>query len=103
MVLPFLSTKLRILGGLYLDRPSLWCGDTDTATKSRDESASLGVERSGEFDLDYDGFAMMPLTETVQPIGKMFKRSVLRQHERERTFFECYCDAAWPRLVVMDV
>jgi hypothetical protein len=81
------------------------CGDADTRTetKSRDESASLGIERSGEFDLDYDGFAMMPLTETVQPIGKIFKRSVLRQHERERTFFECYCDAAWPRLVAMDV
>jgi hypothetical protein len=35
--------------------------------------------------LDYDLFAMVPLTETVQPIGKIFKRSVLRQHERERT------------------
>jgi hypothetical protein len=81
------------------------CGDADTTTetKSRDESASLGVERSGEFDLDYDGFAMVPLTETVQPIGKIFKRSVLRHHERERTLFECYCDAAWPRFVVMDV
>jgi hypothetical protein len=45
----------------------------------------LRVERSGEFDLDYDRFAMVPLTETVQPIGKIFKRSVLRQHERERT------------------
>jgi len=59
------------------------CGDADTATetKLRDESASLGVERSGEFDLDYDGFATVPLSETVQPIGKIFKRSVLRQHD----------------------
>jgi hypothetical protein len=71
--------------------------------RPRDESASVGVERSGEFDLDYDGFATMPLTETVQPIGKIFKRSVLRQHERERTVFECHCHAAWPRVVVMDV
>jgi hypothetical protein len=81
------------------------CGDVDTATetKLRDESASLGVERSGEFDLDCDGFATVPLTETVQPIGKIFKRSILRQHERERTVFECHCHAAWPRLVVIDV
>jgi hypothetical protein len=45
------------------------CGDADTATetKLRDESASLGVERSGEFGLDYDGFATVPFTETVQP------------------------------------
>ena len=80
MVLPSLVVKLRIPYGLYLYWVSLCCGDADTTTetKSRDESASLGVERSGEFDLDYDGFAMVPLTETVQPIGKIFKRGVLR-------------------------
>jgi hypothetical protein len=89
--------------GLSLDRAPSRCGRARTATKSQDESASLGVERSGEFDLDYDGFAVVPLTETVQPIGKIFKRSVLRQHEREHTVFECHCHAAWPRLVVMGV
>jgi hypothetical protein len=39
--------------------------DTVTETKPRDGSASLGVERSGEFDLDCDEFAMVSLTETV--------------------------------------
>jgi hypothetical protein len=36
---------------------------------------------SGEFDLDCDRLAAVPLTETVQPIGKIFERSVLQQHE----------------------
>ena len=40
-----------------------------------------GVGGSGEFDLDCDRLAAVPLTETVQPIGKIFERSVLQQHE----------------------
>jgi hypothetical protein len=62
---------------IWIGRP-LWCGDTDTATKSRDESASLGVGRNGEFDLDSDRLAVVPLTETVQAIGEIFERCVLR-------------------------
>jgi hypothetical protein len=41
-------------------------------------SRRRSAPRSGDFDLDCDGFAMVPLTETVQPIGTIFERSVLR-------------------------
>ena len=53
-----------------------------------------GVGGSGEFDLDCDRLAVLPL-ETVQAIGKIFERSVLRQHERKRTVFERHRYAAW--------
>jgi hypothetical protein len=70
-------------------RPSVWrCRYRATETKSRDESASLRVERSGEFDRDCDRLAVVPLAETVQAIGKIFERCVLRQHERKRTIFQ---------------
>jgi len=66
----------------------------DTATESRDKSASLGVERSGEFNLDCDRLAVVPLTATVQAIGKISERCVLRQHERKRSVFERHRHAA---------
>jgi hypothetical protein len=46
---------------------------------------------------------VVPLIQIAQAIGKIFERSVLRQHERKRTLFERYPHAVWPRLVVMDV
>ncbi len=103
MLLPAILTVRRHRLPVATCKRAIVIPDTATETKPRDGSASLGVERSGEFDLDSDGFAMVPLTETVQPIGKIFKRSVLRQHERERTVFEGHCHAAWPSLAVMDV
>ena len=39
---------------------------------------SLGVGGNGEFDLDCDRLAVVPLTETVQAIGEIFERCVLR-------------------------
>jgi len=91
--------------GLSLDWRPLRCSgaNTATATKLRDEPASLDVGRSGEFHLDCNRFAVVPLIQIAQAIGKIFERSVLRQHERKRTLFERYPHAAWPRLVVMDV
>jgi hypothetical protein len=68
-----------------------------------DQVSSLGVGRSGEFDLDCDRLGVVSLSEAEQAIGKIFECSVLRQHERKRTLFERYPHAAWPRLVVMDV
>jgi hypothetical protein len=68
-------SQITDIGRPIFGRPCVRDADTATETKLRDESASLGVERSGEFYLDYDGFATVPLTETVQPIGKIFKRS----------------------------
>jgi hypothetical protein len=74
-----------------------------TAAKSGDELASMRVGRGGEFDCDCNRLAVAPLTETVQAICKIFERSVLRHHERNRTVFERHRHAAWRQLIVMDV
>ena len=60
-----------------LDRASR----ADTATESRDGSASMRVERGGKFDRDCNRLAVAPLTGTLQAMCKIFERSVLRQHE----------------------
>src|SRR3984893_12481901 len=90
---PLPRTQVRI------GRP-FWCGGADTATKSRDKSASLCVERRSKFNLDCDRLAVVPLTATVQAIGKISERSVLRQYKRKRSVFERHRHAAWPRFVV---
>src|SRR6202011_6038622 len=87
---PLPRTQVRI------GRP-FWCGGADTATKSRDKSASLGVERRSKYNLDCDGLGVVPLTATVQALRKLSERSVLRQHERKRSVFERHRHAAWPR------
>jgi hypothetical protein len=48
------------------------------ATNLNSHPALPGVGGSGEFDLDCDRLAVLPL-ETVQAIGKIFERSVLRE------------------------
>jgi hypothetical protein len=102
MILPFLVFRLRISDGLRSDR-ALWGGGADTATKPREEAASPGIWRSGEFDLDCDRFAVVPFIQIAQAIGKIFECSVLRQHERKLTVRERHSHAARPRLVVMEV
>jgi hypothetical protein len=72
-------------------------------TQSGDESASLDIGCSGKFDLDCDRLTVVPLTKTVQTIGKILERSVLRQHKRKRTVFERHRHAASPRFLMLDV
>jgi hypothetical protein len=77
--------------------------DTATATKSGDEPASMRVGHGGEFDRDCNRPAVAPFTKTVQAICKIFERSVLRHHERNRVVFERHRHAARPRLILMDI
>jgi hypothetical protein len=83
--------------GNYPSVPRCDCADAAIATKSRDESESMRVERGGKFDPDCNRLAMAPVTETVQTICKIFERSVLRHHKRNGTVFERHRHAAWPR------
>jgi len=66
-------------------------------------SALLGLGLSGWYDLDCDRLTAVPLTKTIQAIGKIFERSVLRQHERKRAVCERHRHSAGARPVVMDI
>ena len=103
MILPFLVFRLRISDGLCSDRASPLVRRCRYRDQAREEATSPGIWRSGEFDLDYDRFALVPFIQIAQAIGKIFERSVLRQHVRKLTVRERHSHAARPRLVVMEV
>jgi hypothetical protein len=103
MILLFLVFRLRIRTTSARIRRLIWCGGAGTATKPREEAASPVIWRSGEFDLDCDRFAVVPFIQIAEATGKIFERSVLRQHKQKLTVRERHSHAARPRLVVMEV
>jgi hypothetical protein len=46
---------------------------------------------------------VVPFIQIAQAIGKIFERSVLRQHKRKLTVRKRHSHAARPQLVVMEI